>query len=1393
MTGNERMTFCNTGSEAVMAALRVSRTVTGRNSVVVFEGSYHGQFDEVLVKSARRSPQALPVAAGIPPESVANMTVLEYGSDASLAWIREHADELAAVVVEPVQSRHPTLVPAEFLRELRAITAASGTALVFDEVVTGFRVHPGGMQAVLGIRADLATYGKVVGGGLPIGVLAGTGRFMDALDGGMWQFGDDSYPAVAPTFFAGTFVRHPLAMAAVLAVLHHLRDRGPALQREVTELTAGLVGRLNTALATRGVTTRIEQYASVFYANFAREERLSGLLYYHLRNRGIYLQEGFPCFLTTAHTQADVDAIVAAFESSLSALQSVGIFGVARVGAVSIGEPAAAVPAVALEFALTESQTEIWLAAQVSDDASCAFNESVTLVLNGAVDREAFDRAWRHTVARHESLRAAFSPTGERMRIAASRDVPLAELDFGAGPDREGRFARFVDEEARKPFDLVDGPLVRGTLVRFGPDGDRFVLTAHHIVCDGWSINTLLEELAEQYRAEVTGVRCDLPVPLGFSAYALHERARDAGARAGVERYWLEQFATPVQPLDLPADRPRPATRTYRGATRSTHFERSLYLGIKEAGARQGCTLFVTLLAAYHALLGRLSDRHDVVVGVPTAGQAAHEDAPLVGHCVNFLPIRARWVADTPFTELLKGIKRTMLDAYEHQEYTLGTLVRTLAPARESNRVPLAEVQFNLERLAEKLDFGALSASVEPNGKAFVNFDLFLNIVESSDGLRLDVDYSTELFDAATINRFLEAYRTLLKSVIDDANALVTRIALVPEAERELLVRTFNATARPYNDRSLHELIDERASEWGEKIAVRCADRSMTYSELRSRSNQLAHELHARGVKPGALVAVCVERTLDTIVSLLAVMKAGCAYVPLDPAHPEERLRTIAADAGVAVILVDDGTRASLVAPGTLVIDLQRDDLQIARRPKTAPVVTTNADDLAYVISTSGSTGKPKGVEITHRSVVNFLSSMREKPGFSSDGVLLAVTTIAFDIAGLELFLPLICAGTVIIASVADTTDGFALLRLSADATVMQATPAMWRLLLEAGFTGSPALRMFCGGEALPRELADRLLMGGGELWNMYGPTETTIWSACVQVKEGSHAISVGRPIANTQCYVLDSHDELLPLGAVGQLHIGGEGVARGYRDRTELTAERFVPNPFGPGLVYRTGDLARILPSGEIVLLGRRDHQVKLRGFRIELGEIEATLEKTGRLSAAAVALREDVPGEPRLVAYYVVRPGVPQTASSLRDAVAQALPTYMIPTHWVELSSMPLGPSGKLDRAALPAPQLVPGTTVPAVELPTAEAEHSAAMSETEAVLAAICRDVLRVERVAADANILALGADSLQLFAITARANARGLRLRAKDLFAHPTIGSLARRLEETAAEESIGVAV
>jgi amino acid adenylation domain-containing protein len=1392
MTGNERATFCNTGSEAVIAAMRVARTVTGRNKVVFFSGDYHGMFDEVLVKGFQRAgePHAVPIAPGIPREKAANAVVLEYGAPESLEWIRAHAGELAAVLVEPVQSRHPNLQPVAFLKEIRAITEKAGACLIFDEVVTGFRVHPGGCQALFDIRADLATYGKVLAGGMPIGVLAGKAKYMDALDGGMWQFGDDSYPEVGVTFFAGTFVRHPLAMAACAAVLKHLKEQGPALQQRLNKRTADLAARLNALLARNAVPTHVEHFGSIFYFSFPADFRFGSLFYYHLREKGIHALEGFPCFLTTEHSDADLDRIVRAFEETIAEMQAGDALPVpGEPVAEPEGQPVTAGVSAA-EAPVTESQMEILLSAQLGPEANCSYNESFSLHLRGALNEPALRGALQNLLNRHDSLRATFSAEGDKQFFAASLplDLPVTDLSALAAGERDSRLAEIIAQDAHTPFDLIKGPLVRMQLLRLAADHCVLVFTSHHVVCDGWSTNVLLDELARLYNARCSGQPVTLDPLMPFAEYARAQEAHFRGAEGTEnEAYWKKQFATLPPLLNLPMDRPRPAMKGFGGATYRTKIGAEAYKTIKRAGVQQKCTLFATLLAGFHALLSRLSGQEDIVVGIPAAGQSLVEGVNLTGHCVNFVPLRAEVSADAPASQLLAQVRQSLLDAYDHQNYTYGRLVRQLSIPRDPSRLPLMEAQFNLEKVGTGLNFSGSQADVDPNPKSFVNFDLFLNAIEGPDGLTLDLDYNTELMDESTVARWMACYETLLLGIAADASRPISRLPLLSEEERHRVLTDGDGAAAEYPARQgVHQLFEEQTARTPNAPALEFEGESLTYAQLDARANQLARYLVRIGVQPGDMVGLYLERSAEMIVALLGAWKAGAGYLPLDPTFPRERLAFVFEESGVPVLLTQTRLMADLPSSDARVVCLDRDRPLLDRESPARPQIAADPARVAYTIYTSGSTGKPKGVEVTHRNVVNLLCSMARQPGLCARDTLVAVTTISFDIAALELYLPLITGAELVLASRPVASDGLQLLDLlrGSKATVMQATPVTFRLLLEAGWKGDPNFTALCGGEALPRDLANRILDCNVALWNMYGPTETTIWSAVNRVERGDGPVPIGAPIANTQFYVLDANGEPVPAGVAGELVIGGDGVARGYYKRPELTAQKFVADTFSGvhgARVYRTGDLVRRLPNGQYEFLGRMDGQVKLRGFRIELGEIESVLASHPAVKQAVVLLREDAPGDKRLIAYLLPAAGGIPAAGELRGYLLPQLPDYMVPSGFVTLAEFPLTPNGKLDRGALPAPDWAKQS---------AGTPYAPPVTDEEKRLAAIWAEVLRVERVGINDNLFELGADSLHVFQIVARANKAGINVKPRQVLQFRTISAIFAELAKSGADAPRG---
>jgi len=1373
LTGTERAAFCNTGSEAVMGAMRIARTVTGRSTIAIFTGAYHGIFDEVIVRGTRKL-RSVPAAPGIMPSSAHNVLVLDYGTEESLALLRERAHELAAILVEPVQSRRPDFQPVAFLRELRDLASQSGSLLIFDEVVTGFRAHPRGIQGLFGIEADLATYGKVVGGGFPIGVIAGKRPYMDALDGGEWRYGDDSIPTVGVTYFAGTFVRHPLALATAHATLRHLAAAGPALQEGLNARTAAMVARINAAMAGLGVPFKLATFASLWRNVFTEDLPYGDLIYAMLRDRGIHILDNFPCFLTTAHSDEDIERIVAAYAEAAAEMAAGGFFPVRQAESVAVADAGAprVVPS-------TEPQREVWLADSLGCEASLAYNESVSLHLRGELDVAALRHAVRELPQRHDALRASFSADGLQLRVPADApSLEVALVDLGGVPDPDAALAAIGERHVSEPFDLEHGPLLRAELLRLAADHHVLVLTGHHIVLDGWSFWVVVKDLAALYGLATGARREPLPPAPSFADYALAQarQAETAEAAAEVE-WWIRSFADGGPVLELPADRPRPRVRTHAAGRHDHTLPAALVAAVRSLGAAAGASLYATLLAGFDALLHRLTGQDEFVVGVPAAGQASAGLDGLVGHCVNMLPLRLRVERGMPFSDLVRASRGVMLDAYEHPEVTFGRVLQALPLARDPARLPLISVVFNIDQAlsGESSAIPGLKLELATNARRFETFELFVNAADCGGaGMRLECQYNSDLYDAATVARWMQAFECLLRGAVADPGCAVGRLPVVPDGDTRALAQ-WNRSAAPYpRDARIEQLVAAQVRSQPDRIAVRAGEVALSYRELGARSARVAAALRAAGVAPGDRVGLLLERDERLLPALLGTLQAGAAYVPLDPAFPRERLAFMLADAGLRLVL---GTRELATrladAIGTVPV-VCMESMGDGDGAELALEAGSSTDD-AYVIYTSGSTGTPKGVRVPHRAVVNFLHAMRTSPGLPADARLAAVTTLSFDIAVLELLLPLTVGAMVVLATRSEAADGEALRKLldRHEVDTMQATPATWRLLVESGWRGGPRWRSLCGGEAMPADLAQALLERSAEVWNLYGPTETTVWSSAHRVESAQAPIPVGRPLANTTLYVLDPDRAQVPIGVVGELYIGGEGVTRGYLDRPELTAERYLDDDAGRGRLYRSGDLARWRSDGLLECLGRTDFQVKLRGYRIELGEIEAALGGIAAVAQAVVAVREDRSDDCRLVAYLRLREGIDLAdvdGAVLRAQLARRLPDYMLPQHYVVLDALPLTPNGKVDRRALPAPG---ATGIPDVEAPAV-----ATSGPREELVARCFREVLALPRVGAQDDFFALGGHSLlaaRLVARLGRESGRSVPMRV--VFERPTVAGMA----------------
>ncbi|AXA68871.1 non-ribosomal peptide synthetase, partial [Pseudomonas oryzihabitans] len=1029
---------------------------------------------------------------------------------------------------------------------------------------------------------------------------------------------------------------------------------------------------------------------------------------------------------------------------------------------------------------LSAAQRRLWFLWQL-DPQSPAYNLPSALRLRGSLDRAALARTFAALERQHPSLRTLFETDGNAVwqRIRPAAEVALHELSLTApeGAARESEARERLLAAALQPFDLAKGPLLRVTLVRLAADDHLLLINVHHIIADGWSLDLLQRDFATLYAAYSAGAEPQLATPL--IDYSDHARWQSLWLAAGEgERqlaFWREHLGDGDRPLALPTDRPRPPQQSYRGASRTLTLTTAEVTALRELSRGADASLFMVLLAGFKAVLARFSGQGDIRVGIPVAGRTRSETREVVGLFVNTQVLHSHLTPRQSFADLLVALRRNVLVAQDHQDLPFEQVVAALRPERSLAHNPLFQVAYNhLARQAPAATLGELRLEPLQLDGEIAKFDLMLTTEEQGADVRLVLAYATDLFEAATAERLLEHLRRLLSAACRAPQRALADLAELPAAEWSAL-QAWNATAAPLPAWTLTRAFEAQVQRTPTASAVVAGDATLDYATLNQRANRLARLLRARGVGPEVAVGVALERTPELLVALLAVLKAGGAYVPLDPEFPTERLRLMLEDSQAALLLTQASLLEELPATTTPTWCLDRDAAALADQADTDLAWTPRAEDLAYVIYTSGSTGTPKGVAVRHGGLANFLASMARSPGLAASDRLLGLTSLSFDIAGLELYLPLLVGARVVLVSHLQARDPELLLGeiRRQGVSVIQATPSTWRLLLEhPDFACLDGCRLLCGGEALPDELATRLASQGTALWNLYGPTETTIWSAaCAVAPEGPP--SLGQPLANTSLWVLDAALNPVPLGAAGELYIGGAGLARGYQGRPGLTAERFVADPFGPpgARLYRTGDLARWRADGRLDYLGRLDQQVKIRGLRIELGEIEACLNALPGVREAAVVVRRQGQAQ-HLVGYWVDAAAVDDTRrQALKAALAERLPDYMVPTQWVALARLPRTPNGKLDRQALPEPEWQGR----ALRLPQTPAEVA---------LAAIWQRVLGVEQVGLDDNFFESGGDSIVSIQVVSQACEAGWQLTPRQVFQHQTLAALAAAAQPVA---------
>lgn len=1042
----------------------------------------------------------------------------------------------------------------------------------------------------------------------------------------------------------------------------------------------------------------------------------------------------------------------------------------------------------------TESQREVWLAAQFGDDASAAFNESVFLKLRGEVNQAALISALNELWHRHHAIRGCFSNDGREMVVYKNRPAPIQVHDYSTltPPQKQEQLEALAHQVVVEAFDLLDGPLARFDVIRFGETDTRLLLTLHHSVCDGWSLYILASELGSLYSAEIDPtMSATLDEPPSYSDYAEWERSeKTRSLRDQSLNYWTERFSSGIPTLDIPYDRPRPLHRSFAAYRLDKDLPFDLLKGLKGLSAHNNSTITTTLIAAFVAYLNRISGCTDIVLGIPFAGQMAKEEHSLVGHCVNIIPLYVSVSEQDSFKSLLQRTQQCMLEAFEHQYITYGTLLQTLGVSRDPSKPPLVSVLFNVDQSNQSdFRFSGLDAHFESNPRAFENFDLNLNITLQDQSAVMECTHNLQLWNTDTVDRRMDELLLLMQGVLTNPDLELIRLNLLRESDLHFYQSEWETVNRSYDldTRSLHGLIEATVDWVPDSTALVFEGGQLSYRELDDQANRLAHWLIEQGVGAETIVPILMDRSPEMLIAINGILKAGGAYLPLDPEHPHDRLAFILNEVQARLVLTQSALH-DRIPENAKAISIDGNDPDLSQYSRTRPSLSCSPEQLAYVIYTSGSTGQPKGVMLEHRSICNHMLWMLETfPLDHTDSVVLK-TPYTFDVSLCELFLPLMTGSRLVIARPGGHKDPDYLVGLINQHQIshIHFVPSLAYLFLDAcEQTQCPSIRRFLlTGEAVSTELESRFkeAFPEAECWNLYGPTEAAVHASswlCGQ-ETSDHTVPIGKALPNTRLYVVDSQLNLVPPGLVGELLIGGVQVARGYINRPELTAERFVDDPFSeePFKAYHTGDLVKMRPDGVLEYIGRNDFQVKVRGLRIELGEIESTILGYPGVTQCAVLAREDREKDQRLVAYIVANTDITDWLPKLKAHIGQTLPDYMMPQHFVQLPTLPLVSSGKVDRKTLPAPDLTA----------TAGPDYVAPETRLESELSQLWSDVLGVSKVSVTANFFDMGGHSLLGTQMLAQIKSQyGITLGLGKLFEAPTVRTMAELIKRSTESE------
>jgi iturin family lipopeptide synthetase A len=1397
LTGAERVAFYNSGTEAVMVAIRLARSTTGKTKIVLFDGSYHGTYDGVLVQKdlSGNNGKGLPKSNGIPPSVVDDVIILEYGSSDSLKVIADNIHDLAAILVEPVQSRRPDFQPIEFLQALRRITKDNEVALIFDEIVTGFRVHPGGVQKLFDIQADLVTYGKVIGGGFPIGIVAGKASFMVGVDGGGdWSYGGSSEPIFdhRKSFVTGTFCHHPCSIAAAKGILKFLKSEGPTLQERLNTLTRDFAEELNDYFRKNNIPISVVYFGSQFIIKTGFDPRY---MLYLLIDQGIYCWEGMTFYVGCAHTKKDLallkNSLIRAaeilVEYQVISPRGIDLDGKPNSSSAQI-KSASCTGEETQYHALSQAQLRLWLTDQTLTDRS-VFNMTNAFLIDGDVNVTALKRSLQYLIDRHEILRTSFEIHDQAPKQRIRSCLPLAQIMEERRVEVElTDLPGFVFDFGNRPFDLKTCPLFRVGLFHLSEEKFLFIWNVHHIIFDGWSMEIMMSELLTLYKAYSSDTEPQLqPVTSQYKDYSNWETDRiNSNVIDPHKTFWEAKFKD-IPQLNLPTDFPRPKFKTFNGGNLRYNFDASTKRRIEQYSLEAKASTFMTLLTVVSATLFKYTDQYDVILGTTTAGRTAANTENQLGFFVNLLPVKLALSATDTFRTLSRKVKAELLECLSHQQYPFNNLVHDFASKHDPGRSPLFDVLVemttvdnNHSRLhadAEEMTI----RGVEVESK-FTQYDLSFRFSKLD---YLTLEYNTDLYTKATAEKLLQAFVALLHNLIQLPDQTISSVDLVDKIQRDRITKQFNkpVTTNSTSESSIMQTLRLALHQYGDQPFVIDGLRQFNYRDLDRESTRVARYLQELpSWAAGSTVAIFMDRSFEFMCSVIGILKACGVFVPFDTNTPKEKLKLMIDDCCPIIVLTQSDQFLELLNLDSLNVALYNVSIATYNVPEGFMTAPISDNDIAYILYTSGTTGHPKGVSLTHGNLSNYITWANEYYFNGARGYHMPLfTSVAFDLTLTCIFSTILRGDTLTIFESNEVSEILRkIFSTESHLKAVKLTPSHLAVAKHLRLEETDIKKVICGGESLVDDHIGFLLELNKEIeiYNEYGPTETTVGSTIHKIDGSIRANIIGKPIKNTEVFILDKAYNVRPIGCYGELFIGGAGVAIGYINNPEITSEKFITLPhLSPHRLYATGDYGRWLDDGSIELLGRKDSQVKVNGNRIELEEIRNAFMRFLGIREAII-LAENSEHSTLINAYVILEEDT--SLDALEDFLSGYLPHFMIPANIYTVKVLPLTINGKLDVQKLKE----------IVSRQQGNGKHKTIPSESTAqAVAGIWEKILKYKPIYLEDRFFETGGNSLSATIMSSLISEQfKVSITVQDLLSNPSLKSLLETISDQRSMKS-----